>query len=119
MADGDDGPKYTLMVEHGHFKTTSRGHTGKGKAMYPVGDIYDGYFADGIREGRGKYFYLNGDIYDGEWKNNRKHGIGKMVYNGKVEYSITEYGQTLTPVLDALAKWGKKHESRRSDDSIF
>lgn len=30
----------------------------------------------------------------------------------KVEYSITEYGQTLEPVLDALAKWGKKHEDR-------
>ena len=36
--------------------------------MYPNGDIYDGYFTDGIREGRGKYFYVNGDKYDGEWK---------------------------------------------------
>jgi DNA-binding HxlR family transcriptional regulator len=32
----------------------------------------------------------------------------------KVEYSITEYGQTLEPVLDALAKWGKNHEDRDS-----
>jgi len=34
----------------------------------------------------------------------------------KVEYSITEYGQTLEPVLDALAKWGKRHESRGSGE---
>ena len=30
----------------------------------------------------------------------------------KVEYSITEYGQTLNSVLDALAKWGEKHQTR-------
>lgn len=33
----------------------------------------------------------------------------------KVEYSITEYGQTLEPVLDALAKWGKGHKDRGSE----
>lgn len=27
----------------------------------------------------------------------------------KVEYSITEYGKTLQPVLDAMAKWGDIH----------
>jgi DNA-binding HxlR family transcriptional regulator len=30
----------------------------------------------------------------------------------KVEYSITEYGQTLNSVLDALAIWGEKHQIR-------
>jgi len=26
----------------------------------------------------------------------------------KVEYSITDYGRTLVPILDAMANWGKK-----------
>ncbi|MEI6728574.1 MAG: helix-turn-helix domain-containing protein [bacterium] len=30
----------------------------------------------------------------------------------KVEYSVTEYGHTLEPVLDALAAWGEKHKKR-------
>lgn len=28
----------------------------------------------------------------------------------KVEYSITEYGKTLKPVLESMAKWGSKHQ---------
>lgn len=27
----------------------------------------------------------------------------------KVEYSLTEYGRTLAPVMDALHEWGSKH----------
>jgi DNA-binding HxlR family transcriptional regulator len=37
---------------------------------------------------------------------------GRKVYPvipPKVEYSLTEYGQTLIPVLDAMAEWGKNH----------
>ena len=30
----------------------------------------------------------------------------------KVEYSITEYGKTLSPVLDSMAKWGELHEGK-------
>lgn len=65
----------------------SRGYTGKATASYPNGDVYEGYFVDGIREGRGVYRYAaNGDKYDGEWRQNCKHGIGKMSYNAKGEY---------------------------------
>lgn len=27
----------------------------------------------------------------------------------KVEYSLTKYGESLTPVLKEMAKWGEKH----------
>lgn len=27
----------------------------------------------------------------------------------KVEYSLTDYGETLAPVLTEMAKWGEKH----------
>lgn len=29
----------------------------------------------------------------------------------KVEYSLTDYGKTLLPVLEAMAAWGEKHSS--------
>ncbi|RYE56115.1 MAG: transcriptional regulator, partial [Sphingobacteriales bacterium] len=30
----------------------------------------------------------------------------------KVEYSLTEFGKTLIPVIAALGKWGDDHEER-------
>lgn len=30
----------------------------------------------------------------------------------KVEYSITDYGRTLKPVLTAMAEWGQKHPKK-------
>lgn len=31
----------------------------------------------------------------------------------KVEYSLTEYGESLSPVLVEMAKWGDKHNNKR------
>ena len=62
---------------------TSRHYNGKGVATYPNGDIYDGYFKDGIRHGdNGTYTYVKfgteevKDTYKGSWQNNEKNGIG-------------------------------------------
>lgn len=30
----------------------------------------------------------------------------------RVEYSITKYGKTLQPILDAMHEWGLKHKER-------
>ena len=32
----------------------------------------------------------------------------------KVEYSLTAYGKTLAPILEAMAAWGTKHRRRLS-----
>ena len=32
----------------------------------------------------------------------------------KVEYSLTAYGKTLAPILEAMATWGTKHRRRVS-----
>jgi DNA-binding HxlR family transcriptional regulator len=32
----------------------------------------------------------------------------------RVEYSLTEYGRTLLPVLTLMADWGVKHQRRKS-----
>ena len=62
---------------------TSRHYNGKGVATYPNGDIYDGYFKDGLRHGDlGTYTYNKHgneevkDTYKGAWSNNEKNGIG-------------------------------------------
>jgi len=33
----------------------------------------------------------------------------------KVEYSLTEFGKTVIPVIAALGQWGDKHEERLRD----
>ena len=35
-----------------------------------------------------------------------------------VEYSLTAYGETLRPVLNALAEWGALHRGRHSDTPL-
>ena len=34
----------------------------------------------------------------------------------KVEYSITEYGLTLKPILDAMHEWGTKHINSKMEN---
>jgi DNA-binding HxlR family transcriptional regulator len=33
----------------------------------------------------------------------------------RVEYSLSRYGKTLVPVLDAMAQWGIRHSSAKSN----
>ncbi|MBI5227789.1 helix-turn-helix transcriptional regulator [Candidatus Micrarchaeota archaeon] len=49
---------------------------------------------------------------------NRDGVINRKVYPQvppKVEYSITEYGKTLKPVISALCKWGVNHRKRNGN----
>lgn len=45
-----------------------------------------------------------------------RHGlIAKVIYPivpPKVEYSLTEFGNTLIPVISALGNWGDAHQTR-------
>ncbi len=45
-----------------------------------------------------------------------EHGlVSKIIYPvvpPKVEYSLTEFGQTLIPILSALGQWGDTNEER-------
>jgi DNA-binding HxlR family transcriptional regulator len=36
----------------------------------------------------------------------------------KVEYSLTEYGRTLGPVMKAMCDWGKAHERRGAAEPV-
>ncbi|QQK81763.1 helix-turn-helix transcriptional regulator [Salicibibacter cibi] len=47
--------------------------------------------------------------------------ITRMVYPQvppKVEYSITEYGRSLEPILEAMHEWGTKHQNRKRTKSV-
>ena len=51
----------------------------KGKKIYVNGDIYEGYFAEGMRHGRGK-LVTQTMIYDGEWCDNYYDGEGVLSF---------------------------------------
>lgn len=36
----------------------------------------------------------------------------------KVEYSLTDYGHSLTPILNAMAKWGEMHKPTAFEKSF-
>ena len=93
--------EYVLVTDKAETKNTSVDYTGKGKATYPNGDVYEGEFVNGLRHGPGgTYTYGGGapaapadggeegapavtkEVYVGEWKDNLKHGIGKQNYQG-------------------------------------
>jgi DNA-binding HxlR family transcriptional regulator len=46
--------------------------------------------------------------------------VKRTVYNKKpitVEYEITEYGKTLTPLITEIAKWGAEHRKKLFEDT--
>jgi hypothetical protein len=60
--------------------------SGKGIFQDSIGNKYDGYFKNGIREGNGKMYYANGNVHDGIWVNNMKSGKGKYSFASGDEY---------------------------------
>ena len=37
----------------------------------------------------------------------------------KVEYSVTEYGKTLMPIINAISEWGKQHAKHMEEADNF
>jgi hypothetical protein len=52
---------------------------GKGKLVMMNGDSYEGDFVRGSFEGEGVYTWENGDKYRGEWRDDQINGIGTMI----------------------------------------
>lgn len=84
----EDGEALYRIVDlnTGEEKTSSREFTGKGRAYYANGDVYEGDFRDGVRSGQGIYFYKRKHKYEGSWVDNLKNGIGKMTFYKKGVY---------------------------------
>ena len=80
----------TKIGEDGKTVTdkSSEDYTGRAQVQYPNGDVFDGFFLNGVRDGKGIMTYAEqGTKYDGEWKNNLKEGIGKMTFGTEGEYT--------------------------------
>ena len=51
---------------------------GRGSAIYPNGQRYDGLFSNGRREGRGTIRFTNGAVYEGRFRDDAMDGQGTM-----------------------------------------
>jgi hypothetical protein len=65
------GNVYTGYFRNGLFH-------GKGKLVLMNGDTYEGDFFNGSFEGEGLYTWQNGDTFRGEWRDDQINGIGTM-----------------------------------------
>ncbi|XP_010179393.1 PREDICTED: radial spoke head 1 homolog, partial [Mesitornis unicolor] len=59
---------------------------GRGKAILPNRDTYDGEYKHGVRSGQGTYRFKNGARYIGEYLQNKKHGRGIFFYPDGSKY---------------------------------
>ncbi|OAF71302.1 Radial spoke head 1 [Intoshia linei] len=59
---------------------------GRGKAILPNGDTYEGDYENGQRNGTGIYKFKNGARYTGEWLRNKKHGTGTFAFPDGSKY---------------------------------
>jgi radial spoke head protein 1 len=59
---------------------------GRGKAILPNGDTYEGIYDCGQRNGMGTYRFKNGARYTGDWYKNKKHGQGLFIYPDGSKY---------------------------------
>ena len=84
--DSEDTFYKLTCLETKKETSSSRNFTGRGRAKYPNGDIYEGEFVHGKRTGRGTYYYQAGHVYMGKWLTNMKDGFGEMRYKNKTVY---------------------------------
>ena len=52
---------------------------GYGRLKMNTGDVYEGYFKNGIRNGRGLMRYASGDVYRGNFQTGLRHGKGTHI----------------------------------------
>jgi hypothetical protein len=84
----DVGPEIYIFNGHVYVGEWKQGNPlGKGILVYPNGDLYKGYFIDGLCHGPGTLTREDGAVkYDGEWKNGKFHGSGIFIDNDNKSY---------------------------------
>ena len=53
--------------------------------------MYEGEWNESRRHGKGKQIWPSGNIYDGEWKLNVKHGTGRFYKEATDEWEFAWY----------------------------
>jgi hypothetical protein len=72
-------------VYKGYFKDGM--FEGEGEIAYYSGGNYKGHFHKNKREGKGKYVWSDKSSYEGEWKSNQRNGAGTMRYTNNDRYT--------------------------------
>ncbi len=82
-----DSPQIQQYKYEGERNAHGERH-GKGRAVLPNGDTYEGYYNNGIRHGKGKYTFntQNKATYYGEYQYNQKNGRGTFRYPDDSKY---------------------------------
>jgi hypothetical protein len=76
---------------------------GRGSAVYPNGQKYEGLFSNGRREGRGTMHFTNGAVYEGRFRDDAVDGQGTMkMSRAMVVPSEEETGEETTPRHDFM-----------------
>ena len=76
---------------------------GRGSAVYPNGQKYEGLFSNGRREGRGTMNFTNGAVYEGRFRDDAVDGQGTMkMSRAMVVPSEEETDEETTPRHDFM-----------------
>jgi hypothetical protein len=60
-----------------------------GQSVFPSGDVYAGFWKDGLMHGFGVYQYFNGNRYIGEFNRHSREGVGAYVQKNKSTFAGT------------------------------
>jgi len=81
-----NGDEYEGEIIHGEFSF--------GVYKWSTGAVYDGHWADNLRNGEGKMVYPEGDVYTGNWKDGFPHGYGEKIFvDGSKYFGNWEKGE--------------------------
>ena len=56
--------------------------------IFETGDVYEGFFEEGIPNGQGQFTYANGDVETAEWDKGQRHGLSRYV--GTLDNTVEE-----------------------------
>jgi len=83
--DNNCKQKDNLRKEYAGEWQSDKKH-GFGIFYFKKGDVYEGFFHEGVRHGEGRMLYANGDEYNGNWVHGQRSGRGKVIYANGDEY---------------------------------
>ena len=81
-----DGAADARSRKYASVRGAARAARNKATLVYPGDGVYEGEYADGLKDGRGKFFYVSGSVYEGHWRADQKHGAGREVYPDGASY---------------------------------
>ena len=92
-----------------------------GQSVFPNGDVYSGFWKDGLMHGFGIYQYFNGNRYIGEFNRHSREGVGAYVVKNKSLF-VGNYkndkrnGVGINFSEEAVLEWGTFREQTKTGD---